>query len=257
MSVLDPSALTGRTVLLTGASSGIGRVTASALSAAGATVLAHYRSDETQAREALAGLPPERLELVQADLSTAEGSRRLWRETTASRSVDVLVLNAAVIPETPLEGPDEAWDAGWELAMRVNVIGAGALMREAVRDFVARGSGTVVVLSSWAAEQGSRLPDVSSYAASKAAIRNLAQTFARNYARSGLRIYIVAPGVVRAGMALAGQDDAAQAQVADGLTMGRYVEAGEVAQLIAFLATDSCPSLSGATLDINGASYIR
>jgi NAD(P)-dependent dehydrogenase (short-subunit alcohol dehydrogenase family) len=255
--ILDETALAGRTVLLTGASGGIGQVTARTLATAGATVLAHYRSNRSGAETALADAPSDRAVLLAGDLDTPDAARRLWRAASAAHHVDVLVLNAGVIPDTPVDGPDEEWDAGWQQALQVNVVGAGTLMREAVRAFVARGSGTVIVLSSWAAEQGSRIKDVSSYAASKAAIRNLAQTFARAYARDGLRMHVVAPGVVDVGMGVAGRDETARAAVAEGLAMGRFVEAGEVATLIAFLATDGCPNLTGSTLDINGASYIR
>lgn len=255
--VIDSSALRGRTVLLTGASGGVGQVTARALAAAGATVLAQYRNDRDVVERALADAPADRAVLVEAELGGAEAARAFWREISSRHHVDVLVLNAAAMPETPVDGPDEAWDAGWEVALQVNVIGAGTLLREAARDFVARGGGTVIVLSSWAAEQGSRILDVSAYAASKAAIRNLAQTFARNYARDGLRVHVVAPGVVDAGMGVVGRDAAELAAVADGLAMGRHVAATEVAELITFLATDGCPSLTGSTLDINGASYIR
>jgi NAD(P)-dependent dehydrogenase (short-subunit alcohol dehydrogenase family) len=251
------SDLTGRSVLLTGASGGIGTVTAAALAAAGATVLAHHRGEDAAVRAALAAVPAARAALLSAELSTPDDARRLWRAATAQQDVDVLVLNAATMPQTPVDGTDAAWDAGWQEALQVNVIAAGALLREAVRAFVARGAGTAIVLSSWAAEQGSRIADVSAYAASKAAIRNLAQTFARNYARDGLRVYILAPGVVRAGMGVEGQDESTLAAVADGLTMGRHVDPVEVARMITFLASDDCPSLTGSTLDINGASYIR
>lgn len=257
MPLLDPTALAGRTVLITGASGGIGRVTARSLAAAGATVLAHYHKNRTGAAEALDGVPAERAVLVGGDLGTPDAARALWRTAQEHRPVDVLVLNAGVMPDTPLDGPDEDWDSGWQVAMQFNVISAGALLREAVRSFAARGSGTAIVQSSWAAEQGSRIRDSSGYAASKAAIRNLAQTFARVYARSGVTIHVIAPGVVRAGMGLVGRDEAAQSAVAEGLTMGRYVEAEEVANVITFLAAQGCPSLTGATVDINGASYIR
>jgi 3-oxoacyl-[acyl-carrier protein] reductase len=255
---LDQKALSGRTVLLTGASRGIGAVTARALAAANANVIAHFRSQRSGAEHAVAALPEEQRLLLEADLRTPGGARGLWRSALAWRqAVDVLVLNAAVIPDTPIDGPDEVWDAGWEEALQVNVIGTGALMREAVRYFVARGSGTIIVMSSWAAEQGSRIPDLTSYAASKAAIRNLAQTYARNFASRGLRVYVLASGVVNSGMSIAGKDDTTRQATASGLAMGRLVGADEVASLITFLATDACPSLTGSTLDINGASYIR
>ena len=72
-----------------------------------------------------------------------------------------------------------------------------------------------------------------------------------------MTIHVIAPGVVRAGMGIVGKDETAQAAVAEGLAMGRYVEAEEIAAVITFLAANSCPSLTGATVDINGASYIR
>lgn len=255
---LNPTALSGRTVLLTGASRGIGARIARTLAASDAHVIAHFRSDEEGAREAVSSLPADQRHLLRADLGTPLAARELWREALAWRDqVDVLVINAAVLPDTPVDGSDEAWDAGWEEALQVNVIGAGALMREAVKHFVARGSGTIIVLSSWAGQQGSRLPDLTAYAASKAAIRNLAQTFARSFARDGLRVYVLAPGVVSAGMSVQGQTETEQAAVAANLAMGRATDADEIAQLVTFLATDAVPTLSGATLDLNGASYIR
>lgn len=255
---LDAKALTGRTVLLTGASRGIGAVTAQALAAANATVIAQYRREREGAEAAVDGLPDNQKLVLKANLDTPAAARELWRSALEwDPGIDVVVLNAAVIPDTPIDGPDEVWDAGWQEALQVNVIGTGALMREAARHFVARGCGTIIVLSSWAAQQGSRIRDLTSYAASKAALRNLAQTFARNFARDGLRVYVLAPGVVNAGMAIAGQDDSQRQSVADGLAMGRLVEAAEIATLIAFLATDAVPSLTGSTVDVNGASYIR
>ncbi len=255
--LLDPHALAGRTVLLTGASGGIGAATATTLAAAGAHVIAQYRTHDAAAREALSAAPAARTHLLAANLNSAEGARALWLAASKWRAVDVLVANAAVNPDSPMNGSDQEWDAGWELAMRVNVIGAAALIREAVRSFAERGSGNVIVLSSWAAEQGSRILDSSAYAASKAAIRSLAQTFARQYARSGVSVHIVAPGVVAGGMGTAGMDDVAFRRVADGLAMGRHVAPQEVADLIAFLATGACSSLTGGTVDLNGASYIR
>jgi len=138
---LDPNALAGRTVLVTGASRGIGAVTTRALAAANATVIAQFRTEQTGAEAAVAALPDQQKLVLQAELGTPDGARALWRSALAWRDVDVLVLNAAVIPDTPVDGSDEEWDAGWQEALQVNVIGAGALMREAVRHFAARGAG--------------------------------------------------------------------------------------------------------------------
>ncbi|MEV7429469.1 MULTISPECIES: SDR family NAD(P)-dependent oxidoreductase [unclassified Nocardioides] len=250
-------ALAGRTVLLTGASGGIGSATARALLAAGADVVGQYRTGRAAAEAAVAGPHRDRAHLLEGDLSGPDAARRLWADAEAVRPIDVVVVNAATMAPTPFDGTDEEWDAGWEQSLAVNVLGAGALLREAVRAFAGRGGGTAVVVSSWAAEQGSRILDVSGYAASKAAIRNLAQTLARHHARAGVRVHVVAPGVVDAGMGIADQDSEHRQAVAEGLAMGRLVSPDEVASLITYLASDACPSLSGATLDLNGASYVR
>ena len=158
---------------------------------------------------------------------------------------------------TPLDGDDDAWDSGWLESLQVNVIAASTLMREAARTFAESGSGSIVAISSWAAEQGSRIPDLGAYAASKAALRNFAQTLARAYARSGVRVYTIAPGVVDGGMGTADLDPDEIRAVAEGLAMGQHVAVSEIAELAAFLASDRCPSLTGSTIDLNGASYIR
>jgi 3-oxoacyl-[acyl-carrier protein] reductase len=72
-----------------------------------------------------------------------------------------------------------------------------------------------------------------------------------------VRVYVLAPGVLDTGMSTAGRDDAALEATARGLAMGRPSAAAEVASLIAYLATGAAPGLTGSTLDINGASYIR
>lgn len=260
MSRTRPSiSLTGRNVLLTGASRGIGAATARALAEADASLVAHYRSGRDGADAATAALPEGQRLLAQADLAVPGAGRELWRAATAWRErIDVLVLNAGVMPLTPIDGDDASWDAGWETALRVNLLEPAALLREAVNHFVAHGGGTVVVLSSWAAQQGSRVADLPAYAASKAAIRNLAQTVARNHARDGVRVHVIAPGLVRTEMMEASAVDRGGAEaVAEGLATGKLIEPEEVAGLITFLASDACPNLSGATLDLNGASYVR
>jgi NAD(P)-dependent dehydrogenase (short-subunit alcohol dehydrogenase family) len=253
------NALTGRTILLTGASRGIGAETARVLGARGCALVAHYGSHREGADEAVAAIPATERLLLQADLSTPGSARSLWREAVAWRGrVDVVVVNAATMPVTPFDGANEDWDEGWRQALQVNVLEPASLIREAVRHFIEQGGGTVITLSSWAAQRGSAISNLAAYASSKAALANLTQTVARNYAVSGILAYVVAPGIVRtrlseASAAARGGVDAVNAALA----MGEMVPPGEVAELIAFLATGTCRHLSGATIDLNGASNIR
>jgi 3-oxoacyl-[acyl-carrier protein] reductase len=250
--------LTQRTALITGASGAIGSRLAATFGGYGARVIGTYRDRAEAAEQSIASLPPERASLIRARLDDPDAARALWQEASAIAEVDTLVVNAAALAPTPLAGTDsEAWDAGWQQSLQVNVVGAATLMREAAAAFATRGFGSIITISSWAGQQGSRIPDLGGYAASKAALRNFAQTLARAYVKEGVRVYTIAPGVVDAGMGTASLSADDIKAVADGLAMGRHVDAQEIAELAAFLATDRAPSLTGSTLDLNGASYLR
>jgi NAD(P)-dependent dehydrogenase (short-subunit alcohol dehydrogenase family) len=251
--------LADRTVLVTGASKGIGAAIARALGERGAAVVAHYGSDEAGAAQATAAIPDERKLLVQADLGDPAAVPRLWREAVAWRGgLDVLVNNAAVMTESALDGPDEEWDGAWDEMLRVNVLAPATLMRAAVGHFAGRGGGALITLSSWAAQRGSGNPKLGSYAATKAAVRSLTQTIARNYAGQGVLAYVVAPGIVRTRMSeISAASTGGEEAVTAGLAMREWVPPEEVADLVCFLASGRVRHLTGATLDVNGASYIR
>lgn len=251
--------LDGRVVLVTGASGGIGSVTSTALGARGASVIAHYGQNREGAVAAVAAVPEDRRLVVQSDLGAPGAARALFAEALAWRGrVDVVVVNAAILRETPFDGSDELWDEHWGATLQVNVLEPVSLMREALRHFLDAGGGTLVVLSSWAAERGSAIASLSAYAASKAAVRNVAQTIARNHAKDGVLAYVVAPGIVHTPMSeISAVARGGIEAVNAALAMGEMVPPEEVAELIAFLATGRNRHLSGATIDVNGASHIR
>ncbi len=251
--------LSHKTVLLTGSSRGIGAATAAVLGAAGASLVAHYGEHAVGAQVATRAVPPERKLLIESDFAEPGSGRELWARAVSWRGrVDVLVLNAAIMPETAIDADDADWDVTWEHVLRVNVQEPANLMREAVRHFRERGGGTIVTMSSWVAEQGSAIPQLTAYAASKAAVRAMTQTIARVHAKDGVLAYVIAPGIVRTRMseisaASRGGEDAVKAI----LPLGDMVPPAEVANLVAFAASGLCRHLSGATLDVNGAAYVR
>jgi len=257
--------LEGRVVLITGASKGIGAACAGELAAEGALVIAHYNNDRAGAAEALDSVAQDRHVLLQADAADPIQMDRLWAEAQAWRGhVDALVLNAAImVAGGGIAEPVAEWDEAWDLQWRVNVLSPTRLMRHAVRHFQSRPSaegprGVLVTISSWAAQRGVTNPAMVAYAASKAAVKAAAQTIARGYAAEGILSFIVAPGVVRTRMS---EDFAAtqggEAKVSATLAMGEWVPPSDIARTVAFLCEGSVRHLSGATLDINGASYVR
>ena len=252
--------LAGKTVLLTGASKGIGAATAAILGEAGAHLVAHYGSDRAGVEAATAAIPAERKHLLPADLGDMDAVAALWRAALAWRGrVDVLVNNAAIMDFTGgFEADDAHWDAVWDQALAVNVKAPARLMRDAVNHFRGAGGGTIISISSWAAQRGVTNPATIAYGASKAAVRAATQSIARAFARDRVLAYIVAPGVVRT--RLSEQFAATQggeAAISAGLASGEWVSPAELGRLVAFLATGAVPQMSGATIDVNGASYIR
>jgi NAD(P)-dependent dehydrogenase (short-subunit alcohol dehydrogenase family) len=251
--------LSGRTVLVTGASKGIGAEIVAALGQAGAHVVAHFGHDRAGAEAATAVIPPERKLLLGADLMERDAPERLWREAVAWRgSIEMLVNNAAVMEQTAFDAPLEEWHEGWERAVRINVLAAADLTRLAVSHLVERGGGVIVTLSSWVAQRGPGGPGLVAYAASKAAVKSMTQTVARHYGPRGVLAYVLAPGVVdtvlsKKAAAMFGGEEA----VLQRLAMGEMVPPSELAELVCFLAAGRARHLTGATLDVNGASYVR
>ncbi|WP_251451257.1 SDR family oxidoreductase [Microbacterium sp. Marseille-Q6648] len=251
--------LAGRTILVTGASAGIGRAIVERLAPTGARVVAHYRTNEDAAREATAQFPAGAAHLVRADLSSPTGSTDLWRAATAwAGRIDVVVLNAAVMPKAELDAPDDVWEAALDEALQVNTRSQLGLLRHSVAHFLDTGGGSIVGLSSWAAQRGAGNANLAVYAASKAATAAAIKTIARAYAAQGVLAYLIAPGVVDTQMsAAAGEDRGGRQALLQTLAMQEMVPPAEIAELVALLASGRTRHLSGATIDVNGASYIR
>jgi len=252
--------LSGKTILLTGASKGIGAATARILGEAGAHLVAHYSSDHDGAAEAVSMIPEDRRLLVQGDLADPLAVEEIWRQAAAWRGkVDVLVNNAGIfLNDGGIDDDDEAWDRVWDETMQVNVLAPARLLRSAVRHFRTNGGGIAVTISSWNAQRGSTNPRTIAYAASKAAIRAATQTIARGYAKNNILAYVIAPGVVRTRLSVASAATLGGEQaVTSTLAMGEWVPPEEIGYMVAFLATGTVRHLTGATLDINGASYVR
>ena len=252
--------LTGKRVLVTGASKGIGAAITSAMLEAGAHVIAHYGSDKAGAEEAVAGHDAARALLVQADFSDFDSVEALWDQAVDWQGrVDVFVNNAAMMTfGDGFDAPLEQWDDIWERTFRINVMASARLLRRAVLHYLEQDGGTIVTMSSWAAQKGVTNPVTIAYGASKAAIHNATQTIARAHAADGILAYSIAPGVVRTRMS---EDFAesmgGEAAVTAGLAMKEWVPPEEIAETTVFLATGKARHLTGATIDINGASYVR
>lgn len=229
-------------ILLTGSSRGIGAATLTALQAVGATVIGQGTAS---------GIP--------ADFADPAAPRALWDAALAAQGgrIDVLINNAGVFEANPITRDDTAWVAEWERTMRINLTAAAELCRLAVLHWQDRGtSGRIVNIASRAAYRGDS-PQHWHYAASKAGMVAMTKSIARGYAKDGILAFAVCPGFTMTGMA----EDYLESRGGDTLLadipLGRVASPEEVAEVARFLALDAPPSMTGAVLDVNGASYVR
>jgi len=232
-------------ILVTGSTRGIGAAAAQLLENAGARVIRHG------SRKA-AGV-------IGADLSDPAGPQLLWQEALdlAGGRIDVLVNNAGKFEASPVGASDIAWLDAWEDTVRINLTSAAQLSRFAVRHWQDGGTGgRLVHVASRAGYRGDS-PDHWHYAAAKGGMIAMHKTLARGYAGQGILSFAVAPGFTDTAMAgdyLASRGGAGL--LAD-IPLGRVATPEEIAEIIRFCALDAPPSMTGAVIDANGASYVR
>jgi len=243
--------LTDKTVLITGASRGVGKETARACAKAGAKVILHFNVNQDAAIKLAKEI--DAVGCIAADLSQKGAADRLWLQAkNMAGKVDALVNNAGVYRETPLHNA-QSWDRHWAEQFQVNVMAPCELMRNAINDW-GSGGGAIINIASRAAYRGDG-PDHAGYAASKAALVAASKTLARAHAHNNALIYTLTPGWIETDMAPS-RVDARAAAVAE-IPLGRVAQPQEIAAMAAFLLSGQCGSATGSVIDINGASFMR
>lgn len=249
--------LAGQVVLVTGASGGIGAAVVEQLVAEGARVLIHYSRDVEGAKRLLDKVEGKGW-IVQGDLSDESGPEQLWQKALelAGGRIHGLINNAGIRTEIPLESDSANWRAAWRREFQVNFFAAADLCREAVAHYRAHGGGRIINMASRAAQRG-YAADALPYGSSKAALINLTKSLARSVASDGVVAVAIAPGWVRTDMAEQFVAQYGEAAATGDIPVGRMASPAEIAELVAFTLRPSQASLNGATLDVNGGSYIR
>jgi 3-oxoacyl-[acyl-carrier protein] reductase len=249
--------LSGKVSLVTGSSRGIGREIARELANKGARVAVHYRTDREAAQKTLASLEGGAHAAFAADVADADSARDLVERVVGKMGgIDVLVNNAGIFEAHPIPEIDyDRWRGAWSRTIATNLLGPANLSFLAARHMIEAGGGRVVNVSSRGAFRGE--PETPAYGASKAALNAMSQSMAQALAPYCVYFYVVAPGFVETDMAnplLGGpMGDAIRSQS----PLGRVAMPEEVARTVAFLATDAPDFMTGAIVDVNGASYLR
>jgi 3-oxoacyl-[acyl-carrier protein] reductase len=232
-------------ILVTGGTRGIGAAIVQALEARGARLIAHGRSDSAS--------------VIGEDLADPAGADRLWDRALARLDgrIDVLINNAGVFEDAAVDAPAAAWRAAWGRTMQINLQASADLCRQAVLHFKARGAaGRIVNIASRAAYRGDS-PAHWHYAASKAGMVGMTKSIARGYAAEGILAFAVCPGFVMTGMAEEYLSSRGGEKVLADIPLGRVAQPDEVASIATYLALDAPASMTGAVLDVNGASFVR
>ncbi|QGY79983.1 SDR family NAD(P)-dependent oxidoreductase [Sphingorhabdus lacus] len=193
------------------------------------------------------------------DLANPDMPSRLWDDAVQRLDghIDVLINNAGIFDANPLDSSEADWLESWNRTMQINLTASAALCRSAVLHWKEnRRPGRIVNVASRAAYRGDS-PAHWHYAASKAGMVAMTKTIARGYASEGILAFAICPGFTMTGMA----DDYLAIRGGDKLLadipLGKVADPEEVAAIAKFCATDAPASMTGAVVDVNGASYVR
>ncbi len=234
-----------KNILVTGSSRGIGKSIKELLTACGHHVIGHGTRDGDGQ--------------IGSNLSDFQSAPILWETAldVLNGRIDVLINNAGLFAENPLNRGDAEWLAAWDETLTVNLTSSAQLCRHAVRYFMDAGhEGRIVNIASRAAYRGDS-PAHWHYAAAKGGMVAMTKTIARAYAAQNIYAFAICPGFTMTGMAEDYLESRGGEKLLTDIPLGRVAQPEEIAAIAKFCAIDAPPSMTGAILDANGASYVR
>lgn len=251
------SNFSGKTVLISGASRGIGRSIAVQFAAEGAQVAIHYHRNLRAAEETLSSLSGESHAIFQANVGKSIEAKGLVEAVVDYYGqLNILINNAGIFIEHRLADVEwEDWLEAWQQTIDVNLMGPAHLTYWSARHMMAQGGGRIVNVSSRGAFRGE--PEAPAYGASKAGLNAMSQSLAKALAPYNIFVGVVAPGWVETDMATETLSSSAGAEIMAQSPLNRVAKPEEVARAVVFLASEGTEFLTGCIIDVNGASYLR
>lgn len=247
----------GKHVLITGGSRGIGKAIAKAFAKHGACVAINYNTNLKAANETIDSLLGGPHLVIQADVSQPDSVKQLI-DTVISKfgKLDIVVNNAGIINDLRIDKVDYAtWQRSWKEILEINLIGPANISYCAIQYMMKNNGGKIVNISSRGAFRGE--PDCPAYGASKAGLNAMSQSLAQKLAKYNIFIGVVAPGFVETDMTSETLSGPNGDEIRNQSPIGRVAKPEEVAQAALFLAAEGSEYMTGAIIDVNGASYLR
>ncbi|GAA4271609.1 SDR family oxidoreductase [Aquimarina gracilis] len=249
--------LKGKTVLLTGASDGIGKTTADFLMKMGARVAVHYNSNQFSADELVERYPQTNSKTFKADLSIEKEVVKLFEDVKlAFGKIEVIILNAGVFLSHPITDDYEDWYSIWKRTIDINLNAVGLLTKLGLDHFLVNNEGRFVYVGSRAVFRG-ETEEYLSYAASKGGIVSLARSVARSFGKHNIKSFIVSPGFTRTQMAENFIKDHGEQKILDEIALNTLTTPEDITPIIGMMCSGLMDHATGATIDINAGSHIR
>ena len=249
--------LSDKTILLTGASIGIGKGVADYLMKMGARVAVHYNTNKASAESLVSNYKKTDSKSFKADLSYEEEVYTLFDDVkTHFGKIDVIILNAGVFLPHSTKETTKDWLAVWKKTLDINLNSVGLLTKLGLDHFKENGKGTFIYIGSRAVFRG-ETEEYLAYAASKGGLVSLARSVARSFGKDNIKSFIVSPGFTRTQMAEKFITKYGEEKVLNEIALNELTTPEDLAPLIGLMCSGLMDHATGATIDVNAGSHIR
>lgn len=254
--IFENMSLADQTILVTGASKGIGAAIAEYLLNNGAKVILHCNSN-VELAYAIASKHSDKGIVIQADLSQESQVFNLMSKVLiAVERLDTIVLNAGVYLKHSPNLSSSEWFKVWKKTLAINLDSVGLITKLGIDQFKLNNGGRFIYIGSRAAFRG-ETEEYLAYAASKGGITSLSKSVARAFGKDNIKSFVIAPGFVRTDMAEQFIKDYGKERVINELALNELTQPKDLAPLIGLMCSGLMDHATGTTIDVNAGSHMR